>query len=544
MRQASMVGVCLLWTLAGLTAATEADAADYSPIDLGIDSSRAHAINNSGQVVGWRSGPERAFIWEDGTTTTLPTLGGNTWANSINNLGTVVGVSFSTGSSSSGRAFEWNSGDPMKNLGTFLGGSTSQAYDINDLRQVVGSARPPAASGELDHAAIWEVDERSEITDIGTLGGRQSFAYGINNLGQVVGQSMTSTGGWKPFLWTAWTGISELDFGESDVYGSSARDINDSGQVVGWSRDENGHIVACLWSVDVGVAYLGTDSAANAINNEGEIVGWVSDPGGAMRSAILWYEGTSTVLNPLPGDNYGEAYGINDLGQIVGVSSLIDESGFTSQERAVLWNPIPGPLRVGEAKLIGDGTLVRIDSPIVSAAWDDVFYIEEDDRSSGIRVESVAHGFTEGDAVYVKGYLRTNPHDERYIEPVSITPMGSGGVAPLGMNNKWLGGGDFFYDAGPPISGQRGITGASGLNNIGLLVKTWGEVTYVGADYFTIDDGSDVNVKCLVPAGVTLPNLGDVSVTGISSCEKGHAELHRVLRIRDQNDITQPPPTL
>ena len=87
--------------------------------------------------------------------------------------------------------------------------------------------------------------------------------------------------------------------------------------------------------------------------------------------------------------------------------------------------------------------------------------------------------------------------------------------------------------------GQRGITGAYGLNNVGLLIKTWGEVTSVGANEFTIDDGSDVDVKCIVPAGVTLPNPGDlVFVTGISSCERVGDDLHRLLRIRNQDDIT------
>ena len=93
--------------------------------------------------------------------------------------------------------------------------------------------------------------------------------------------------------------------------------------------------------------------------------------------------------------------------------------------------------------------------------------------------------------------------------------------------------------------GQKGITGGLGLNNIGLLVKTWGEVIAVSSSYFTIDDGTDVKVKCFAPAGVTLPNLGDyVSVTGISSCVKVRQELHRVLRIRDQYDIAEPPPPL
>ena len=61
-----------------------------------------------------------------------------------------------------------------------------------------------------------------------------------------------------------------------------------------------------------------------------------------------------------------------------------------------------------------------------------------------------------------------------------------------------------------------------------------------GYDAFTIDDGSGVDVKCIVPAGVTLPGVGGyVGVTGISSCEKIGEELHRLLRVREQADIVE-----
>ena len=190
---------------------------------------------------------------------------------------------------------------------------------------------------------------------------------------------------------------------------------------------------------------------------------------------------------------------------------------------------------VGEAKLTEDGTLVRIDSPIVSAAWEDVFYIEAADRSSGIRVESVGHGFIEDDTVYVKGYLRTNSHDERYIEPVTITPTGSGDITPLGMPNRSIGGGDSLDSV--TGFGQRGVLGGFGLNNIGLLVTTWGAFTKLDNSTFTVDDGSGP-VKCIVPAGVTLdPAWTYVAVTGISSCEQDGGVLHRLLRVRSAADI-------
>ncbi|MCX6345747.1 MAG: hypothetical protein NT018_11850 [Armatimonadetes bacterium] len=84
------------------------------------------------------------------------------------------------------------------------------------------------------------------------------------------------------------------------------------------------------------------------------------------------------------------------------------------------------------------------------------------------------------------------------------------------------------------------------MNNIGLLVRSWGRVTEIEPvtppalpTWFKIDDGSGVNVKCLIPSGVTLDqDWGYVVVTGILSCEKVGAELHRLLRVRVQSDIT------
>ena len=96
---------------------------------------------------------------------------------------------------------------------------------------------------------------------------------------------------------------------------------------------------------------------------------------------------------------------------------------------------------------------------------------------------------------------------------------------PLGITNKALGGGQFNQYT-------PGVAGGVGLNNIGLLVKTWGTVTHVDADQqlFYIDDGSKlddksgftgvrVSYKDLAPGNTfTPPNVNDrLAITGISS---------------------------
>lgn len=97
--------------------------------------------------------------------------------------------------------------------------------------------------------------------------------------------------------------------------------------------------------------------------------------------------------------------------------------------------------------------------------------------------------------------------------------------APLAMTNAAIGGG--MLNQYTP-----GVEGGAGLNNIGLLIKTWGKVTFVDATnkVFYIDDGTGRNdgsghlgIRCSydnLAAGnsITPPNLNDrVSVIGVIS---------------------------
>ena len=169
-----------------------------------------------------------------------------------------------------------------------------------------------------------------------------------------------------------------------------------------------------------------------------------------------------------------------------------------------------------------DGTPVAMQGA-VTAAFGGFFYVENPDRTRGIRV--VWSGAAPGAGLAdVYGALSTNSAGERYINASSVTAAGSGSVLPLGVTNAALGGGDFFWDASTG-AGQCGVWGQQGLNNVGLLVKTWGKVTAAGTGWFYIDDGSNVsdgseNTGVYVDAqGQSVPAVDDyVCVTGISSC--------------------------
>jgi len=112
-------------------------------------------------------------------------------------------------------------------------------------------------------------------------------------------------------------------------------------------------------------------------------------------------------------------------------------------------------------------------------------------------------------------------------------------ISPVAMANASAGGGDFLYD---PIDGigRRGMTGAVGLNTVGMLVRTTGSFAYVNPTTFTITDHSCGPVKCVVALGVSVnPSWGYLSVTGVCSCEKDPATDHvrQVILVRKQGDI-------
>lgn len=194
-------------------------------------------------------------------------------------------------------------------------------------------------------------------------------------------------------------------------------------------------------------------------------------------------------------------------------------------------------MSIPDAKRCADGANVNGTGSIVTAVFPGFFYIESPDRECGIRVKS---SFTPVTPVKVDivGALATNADGEKYIDATSVTPNGSGNLAPVILTCGALGGGDFHHNVSTK-AGQKGVAGAVGLNNIGLLVTICGAFTKTSDTTFTLDDGSGVDVKCIVPEGITLNPLWTyASVVGISSCEKIGDDLHRLLRVRVVDAIT------
>ena len=182
--------------------------------------------------------------------------------------------------------------------------------------------------------------------------------------------------------------------------------------------------------------------------------------------------------------------------------------------------------KLQEAKILPDGTAIETSGMIATTDASDyagIFYIEEPDRTSGIRVvpSSINGTLAKGKTVEVYGTLATTGPGERYLDDATVTVTGTPSLLdPIGMTNLALGGGDY----GTSPNYQMGVTGGTGPNNIGLLVRVWGEATVSGIT--TIDDGSGVALRVITSALTTPPTNGEyVTLTGISSIAPGGSRL-------------------
>jgi hypothetical protein len=227
--------------------------------------------------------------------------------------------------------------------------------------------------------------------------------------------------------------------------------------------------------------------------------------------------------------------GLVGLSEGNGVPADFEERDLSAYRRC-------GVRSIVEAKRSPDGGRVWLSDQVVSAALPGEFYAQRPDRSMGIGVRWDGASPELGGEPVVFGTM-TTVSGERMIEASAVVP-GSGGLepTPVGINYETLGGWGLHWDPGPPPTGQRGITGAIGLNNIGLLVKTWGKVLEIedaiSPTWFTLSCGTGDIIRVELPPEVDPPGLNEyVSVTGISSCMESGTTLVRKMKVRRQSDI-------
>lgn len=123
-----------------------------------------------------------------------------------------------------------------------------------------------------------------------------------------------------------------------------------------------------------------------------------------------------------------------------------------------------------------------------------------------------------GTQLAVMGRLATSG-DTRELTDVYVTTGGNPGAPkPVYLAGREVGGSDFFYDAGPPVQGQKGTPWGTGPNNVGLTATVLGRVTGLGTGKFYISDGCDIvgGLPVKYVAGITPPSVDQyVKVTGL-----------------------------
>jgi len=185
---------------------------------------------------------------------------------------------------------------------------------------------------------------------------------------------------------------------------------------------------------------------------------------------------------------------------------------------------------IAAAKLLPAGSFISLHGKVVTAVFPDSFYVEEVNRSNGIKVISTITTHI-GDIVDVTGVIGITD-GERQIMPGTVTAMGvaSNPPKPIGIRGEWLGG-------APLNANTPGVAGGTGANNLGQLITTWGTVSSLGSGYFYIDAKPGVSIK-IKSGSLSQPKVGDfVSITGISSCEIVAGAINRAVLPRQQSDI-------
>lgn len=239
-------------------------------------------------------------------------------------------------------------------------------------------------------------------------------------------------------------------------------------------------------------------------------------------------------------------------------SGLPGSSGYrirASHIGGIAWDQSDPPftivpiIGIPEAKCLPDGCLVKLSGKVVTSDASGLSYVQEPDRSAGIRVLA-AQEMVPGAQATLVGHMTTLA-GERALAVESAQLAGIASLpAPLCVRTSDLGGGAF---GGQQATMQHSPhteapAAAFGLNNVGLLVRVSGVVTSVGPDHFYLNDGAwcsdgsgavGVRVIC---GSLGPPAVGEwVSVTGVSSTYFDRGLLWRalVLPAADQMQVVE-----
>jgi probable HAF family extracellular repeat protein len=292
---------------------------EHSPTALGVDRARPAAINENGDVAGYVDGG--LFLWRAGAVTYL-SRGDAAYLGepSLNDSGHVAGTA--TDEDGVSRAFRWQDGR-MTMLPT-PAGMSSTAVDINNKGQVVGTLTRPGSADQ--QAVLWQ---NGRMVRLGTLGGAGSAPVAINERGQVIGHSAVAGSPQEhPFLWQRGR-MTDLLTG-TKATGGLVVALNDASMMTGRVSYGDHDSRPVLWR-DGGMTDIGLPGRAAVgvhLNDRGDVTGsvWANPDGQGAPMPFRWRDGRTTLFPEPPGDVATTVVGIDRDG-VIGVELETTRSG-------------------------------------------------------------------------------------------------------------------------------------------------------------------------------------------------------------------------
>ncbi|MBL8842882.1 MAG: hypothetical protein JNL90_15295 [Planctomycetes bacterium] len=205
------------------------------------------------------------------------------------------------------------------------GGTYASAYGIDDTGKIVGVANDSTFTLQT---VQWV---NGQISVIPGLGGGLAVPEDVNDAGEIAGGEDLGKAGHLGIYWDAQNQpfqLPGLPGGASN--GQWAHGINSFGQIAGMAQEGMpnswGHAVVWLGTslqTDLGFMGGGTYSEAFGINDLGEVVG-VAAVANTNQHAFLWKSGQYTDLSTWSGGGASsKAYAINRHGVIVGMNANV-----------------------------------------------------------------------------------------------------------------------------------------------------------------------------------------------------------------------------
>jgi hypothetical protein len=197
--------------------------------------------------------------------------------------------------------------------------------------------------------------------------------------------------------------------------------------------------------------------------------------------------------------------------------------GYGKLDIAPAINTVSIPLATGNsARALPDGNPITLLGKIVTSVSSSqgYFHIEEDDRSSGIRV--IGTGVAEGDRISILGSMTTSIERAVQAQRIDILQHNQTLPRPMIVISRYVGG---------PLAGCLDV------DTSGLLITVYGRVSEGNSDYFLVKDTPRSKVR-ISTININPPSTGSlVFITGICSLMSDQAKIYPIILPRRQSDV-------